>query len=305
MKTSSLLIIALLLTSASARAQYNGFDVSNATVPKSEIRRGGPPRDGIPAILKPKFTSIAGTDWLRDDDVVMGFGEGEQARAYPLRILNWHEIVNDTVGDKRIVVTYCPLCGTGMVFDRVVEGKERTFGVSGLLYQSDVLMYDHQTESLWSQLMMESVAGKSAGQKLPWLPSEQTTWKAWRERNPKGQVLSTDTGHRRDYSRDPYTGYAKREETIFPVPKHRADFGNKEWVVGVIINGQPKAYPVTRLQQKVTDKVGGQIIHLTHDRANGEVRVTDEKGNALPSVGAFWFAWQAFYPKTEVYSPQR
>jgi hypothetical protein len=117
--------------------------------------------------------------------------------------------------------------------------------------------------------------------------------------------LSTDTGHRRDYARDPYAGYAKREKPSFPVPKHRAELGDKEWIVGIIVNGQPKAYPAARLPQKLTDKVGGQTIHVTHERANNEVQVTDANSKPLPSVWVFWFAWQAFYPKTEIYEGGR
>lgn len=182
---------------ASAR-QLNGFDVSNATIPVEEIRSGGPPRDGIPSIDHPKIEPAPEVNFLRDDDIVIGVEHKGEARAYPLRILVWHEIVNDVIADKPVTVTYCPLCGTAMVFDATVDGRQRSFGVSGLLFNSDVLMYDRETNSLWSQLGMRAVSGPAVGKTLTWLPSERLTWKAWRTAHPNGEVLSPDTGHRRN-----------------------------------------------------------------------------------------------------------
>lgn len=206
------------VSNANVPQGHNGFDVSNATIPKSEILRGGPPRDGIPAIDEPKFLPVSKAHFLRDEDPVIGLVEKGEARAYPLRILVWHEIVNDTVGGRPITVVYCPLCGTGMVFDRRYAGEELTFGVSGLLYNSDVLMYDRQTESLWSQLKMEAVAGPQVGQKMHWLASEQMTWSAWKKRYPDSKVLSTETGYKKNYNSPPYAGYEQTESTLFPVP---------------------------------------------------------------------------------------
>ena len=285
---------------------FSGFDVSNATIPKSEILRGGPPRDGIPAIDEPKFLSVSKVDFLRDGDQVLGFVEKGEARAYPLRILVWHEIVNDTVGGRPIAVTYCPLCGTCMVFDRRYAGEELTFGVSGLLYNSDVLMYDRQTESLWSQLKMEAVAGPQVGQKMHWLASEQMTWAAWKKRYPDSEVLSRETGFRRDYNRFPYAGYESTERTMFPVAKHRDELKNKEWVIGVVVDGTPKAYPVAELEKlgdaPFDDVVGGLPIKVSYDATSLRVEVKERaSGTAVPNVRVYWFAWQAFYPETELY----
>jgi hypothetical protein len=282
-------------------ALLNGFDVSNATVPRNEILSGGPPRDGIPAILEPKFVSADHAKWLRDDDIVMGFAHGGEARAYPIRILNWHELVNDAVGGKKILVSYCPLCGTGMVFDRMIAAVERTFGVSGLLYQSDVVMYDHQTESLWSQLKMESIAGKSVGKKLAWLPAAQMTWRAWREKHPQTLVLSTDTGYARDYAHDPYAGYERAEGVMFPVPFRNRALGNKELIAGIVVNERAKAYPLSSLPSALDDPVGGQTVRIFYDAKAKSVAATDADGNKLPVVIAYWFAWQAFYPDTAVH----
>ncbi len=286
---------------------FNGFDVSNTTIPKSEILPGGPPRDAIPSIDKPKFLPLSDATYLRDEDQILGFVERGVARAYPLRILVWHEIVNDIVGGRPIAVTYCPLCGTCMVFDRRSEEGDLTFGVSGLLYNSDVLMYDRQTESLWSQLKMEAVAGPQVGRKMRWLASEQMTWAAWKERYPESEVLSTETGFQREYARSPYAGYESRESTYFPVPKHRDDLKNKEWVIGVVLEGLAKAYPIAELEKMgsapLADTLGGVSLRISYDAEAQRVEVTDTgSGETVPSVRVFWFAWQAFYPQTELYA---
>jgi len=289
-----------------SRASFNGFDVSNTTIPKSEIKSGGPDKDGIPAILDPKFVASADADFLHADDEVLGVSIDDDHRAYPLRVLVWHEIVNDTVGETPIAATYCPLCGTCMVFDRRVGDRTLTFGVSGLLYNSDVLMYDHQTESLWSQLQMESVAGELVGAKLDWLAAEQMTWEAWQELHPESMVLSTDTGFGRNYGRMPYAEYMRSDRTIFPVPTNRTELPKKSWVIGVIVDGQAKAYPRETLAQSaepIADRIGDTTVSVTYDSASRRAVVANGAGYRLPHVTVYWFAWQAFYPDTAIYAP--
>jgi Protein of unknown function (DUF3179) len=298
---SLVLLLAAALSASGERR--NGFDLSNATIPVSEILGGGPPRDGIPAIDAPKFIRPDTAAFMRDDDIVLSLTRGGTTRAYPLRVLVWHEIVNDTIGGEPVAVTYCPLCGTGMVFDRTIGGKVRSFGVSGLLFQSDVLMYDRQSESLWSQLKMESVSGPEAGKKLRWLPGEQLTWKAWKAKHPDGEVLSTDTGHRRNYDGTAYASYFASDATMFPVPQARKEFANKTWVLGVLVGGKAKAYPVDQLPdgRAVKDTVGGQPVTVTFYHAERRPEVRDTRGEPVPAVMVFWFAWQAFYPDTEIW----
>jgi hypothetical protein len=293
-------------TLAAQQNRLNGFDLANARVERSAILRGGPPRDGIPSIDAPRFLAPLEVDYLEGGDEVISFTHAGHTRAYPLRILVWHEIVNDELAGRPVVVTYCPLCGTGMVFDRRVGDRTLTFGVSGLLYQSDVLMYDRETESLWSQLSREAVTGEFAGTELRWLPAEQMTWAAWRTRHPEGAVLSTETGFQRNYKRLPYAGYEASPELIFPVPEHRVELPRKEWVLGITIAGAPHAYPLKDLpdRQIVEDQVNGRRLELFHDRSARHVRVTDAITNELiPSVRVYWFAWQAFYPRTTLWSP--
>lgn len=286
-------------------AQFNGFDVSNSSLPTQAIQRGGPPKDGIPAIDKPRFVR-ADQAKLADDDRILGIALNGLVRAYPVRILNWHEVVNDRFGERAVVVTYCPLCGTGVAFD-VPPGKGLTsFGVSGLLYNSDVLLYDRATQSLWSQMLQISVSGPLKGTRLQAVPLTHTTWADWRKRFPATEVLSTDTGFSRDYSRDPYAGYDKLQQLMFDV-QHRDDrFPLKEWVLGIEVNGVYKAYPFSVLARAVNDRgelndtVASQRLRIRFDRAHNTAEAFDAQGRPMAGTMSFWFAWVAFHPRTEV-----
>lgn len=280
-----------------------GFDLSEATIPASEIHRGGPPPDGIPSIDHPRFTPAAEVGFLNPDDIVIGMEVDGDARAYPFRILIWHEIVNDTVGGRPVAVTYCPLCGTAMVFDRRYRDRTLTFGVSGLLYNSDVLMFDRETRSLWSQLGLKAVSGEYAGEPLTWLPSEQMTWEAWQEKYPDSQILNLNTGHRRDYVNLPYQDYFDSPATMFPYRQHRGDLQPKAWVAGVQHHGAEKAYPLDALPAGTTieDTIAGHPVTIHYDPESGHFTIRDADGEPIPSVHVFWFAWQAFYPKTELW----
>lgn len=285
----------------------NGFDLAGGLIQPADIRSGGPPRDGIPAIDEPRFVAPEQAAFLKDGDFVISVNINGDTRAYPLRILVWHEIVNDTVGGQPVAVTYCPLCGTAMVFDRVVRDRTLTFGVSGLLYQSDVLMYDRQTESLWSQLLRTAVTGPHAGTELRWLNSELVRFAAWKRAHPHGRVLSTRTGHARDYQHLPYEGYEGSPDLVFPVKQLRRDLPVKEWVVGVVQGAGALAFPVRALpdNRTITTMPGGMRIELTYDLASQAVRVVDAgRGAEIPHVRAYWFAWQAFYPETKIWQPE-
>lgn len=282
----------------------NGFDLSSTLIPSDEIRHGGPPRDGIPALDDPVFVAADRAGFLNDDDRVLGLAIGNVAKAYPIRILDWHEIVNDDFDGSAVVVSYCPLCGTGMAFDASVDGQTRSFGVSGLLYNSDVLLYDRESESLWSQVMRKSVSGPMIGKELRQLPMSHTTWRDWRARHPRTLALSTKTGHSRDYSRSPYGGYAESSAIFFPVKNKSARYHPKELVIGVNINGASKAYPFAELSKSgamIKDSLDGSALQVEFDAVNRTGRVLNESGIEIPSTIAFWFAWYAFFPETEVY----
>jgi hypothetical protein len=283
----------------------NGFDLRDALVPAEAIESGGPPRDGIPAIDRPRFVG-PDRSGLAAGDRVLGLSLGGVARAYPVRILNWHEIVNDRIAARAVAVTYCPLCGTGMAFDARVGGQPTSFGVSGLLYNSDVLLYDRRTESLWSQIMATAVTGPLKGTVLEPVALTHTSWAAWRARHPRTEVLSTDTGFRRDYARDPYQGYDKVPRLMFDVQHRDARLPLKAWVMGVVIDGQARAYPFDWLAREVDaqgrwhDELGGRRIRVQYDREARSAEAYDTDGQLLPTVTAFWFAWVAFHPATDL-----
>jgi hypothetical protein len=311
-RRTALLLLAIAgsaLAATRGAADYNGFDVRGALVPPGAIERGGPPRDGIPAIDQPKFVPAARSG-LRAQDRVLALRHRGVTRAYPVRILNWHEVVNDRIAGDAVAITYCPLCGTGMAFESVLRGpsgpKELSFGVSGLLYNSDVLLYDRATESLWSQLREQAISGPLKGTRLAALALEHTTWESWRRRFPDTEVLSFDTGFPRDYARDPYAGYEAVSSLMFRV-QHRDDrIPPKEWVLGLAVGGARKAYSFSALARKVgkdgilEDRLGGQVVRIHYDAAARSARAESAAGQPLPSVMAFWFAWVAFHPQTEL-----
>jgi len=283
----------------------NGFNLQGALIPANEVMQGGPPRDGIPALTNPEFTSAQQADsWMNGDDRVLAIERNGIAKAYPIRILNWHELVNDEFNGEPILISYCPLCGTGMSFKAEIDGSVKTFGVSGLLYNSDVLMYDRQTESLWSQLMMKAVSGPLRGEELEPIAQKHTTWRAWKEEHPNTLVLSKNTGHNRNYSRNPYQGYERTRATYFPTSSNDNSYHPKEWVVGIKTERGIKAYPFEELEKAsnpLRDTIGGKQVLVHYDKRNNTARITDTNGEELPSVMAYWFAWTAFYPDSDIF----
>lgn len=302
--TAVLLIFSLTSTIFSSPVK-NGFDLANSTIPVGEIFNGGPPRDGIPSIDNPKFISAGEADYLKPADRVLGVEINGKARAYPIRILNWHEIVNDVHNSKPIAVTFCPLCGSGIVYASTFDGKVHKFGVSGLLYNSDVLLYDRETETLWSQILSKGISGKLVDSQLEIIPSSHTSWKAWLANYPDTEVLSTDTGSSRDYSRSPYGDYDKGRETYFPLAFRSQKYHPKERVIGITINGKHKVYPFTELAKiksgELKDNFSERQLQLIFDAENRDGFIKDSKGNVLPSINTFWFAWYAFHPDADIF----
>ena len=170
------------------------------------VLAGGPPPDGIPAIDEPTFLRARDVNWLADTEAVLALTVGDETRAYPFQIMTWHEIVNDTVGGVPVAVTYCPLCNSGVAFDRRVDGKVLDFVTSGMLHANNLIMYDRQTESLWPQLSGQAAIGVMTGATMDVLPTSPVGWADFRTAHPDAWVLSRDTGHRRDYGRNPYVG---------------------------------------------------------------------------------------------------
>lgn len=293
------------MAAAPLRAQdMNGFDLKQSLIPREQIYAGGPAKDGIPSIDKPEFLQASAASFMHADDPVLGLVRNNIARAYPIRILNWHEVVNDRFGDEAVTVTFCPLCGTGVAFDSRVDGRLLSFGVSGLLYNNDVLLYDRQTLSLWSQLLGQAISGPMKGRRLTPLPLTQTTWSDWLKYHATTAILSTNTGTARPYEHDAYPGYEGSQEIIFPVAFRSSGYHPKERVLGVRIGAQSKAYPFVELGKTagvVSDQIGSTTLTIRFDRAASRATAYTSDGKQFPAVVSYWFAWYTFNPKTEVF----
>jgi hypothetical protein len=285
----------LLLVAAVAVAGPLRTDTSKALVPLDEIIPGGPPPDGIPAIDQPVFIAPPAADaWLGAREPVVALELNGDARAYPLQILVWHEIVNDTVGGRAVTVTFCPLCNSALAFDRLVDGTILDFGTSGMLYRSDLVMYDRQTHSLWAQMEGRAVVGTKAGTRLRLVPAATLAYDEWKAAHPGGKVLSRDTGHRRPYGANPYVGYDEPTARPFlfsgqPDPRRPP----KERVVGVTVGAESRAYPWTLLAQR----------GVLHDRLGGEPLVIFYRPGTLSALDAGQIAQSRAIGATAVYRP--
>jgi len=305
-KALFVLLMWLASTTITSAKEMNGFDVSNSLISTKHIKQGGPPKDGIPAIDKPHYVSAKEAVFLKDKDVILGFELEGEAFAYPRYILNWHELINDQVNDTPFLISYCPLCGTGMAFSSSIDGKHLTFGVSGLLFNSDILFFDRESESLWSQLERKAISGKLVGTELEQLYLEHTTWANWKAQYPQTKVLSEQQGFTRNYRRDPYSGYETSSQLFFKTTRSAPkEFHEKERVMGVEINGAYKAYPYIELRKygksKFTNTIGGNHYNIYWDEENETARVETVAGEKVVSTVVYWFAWYAFHPTTEIF----
>ena len=265
------------------------FDVTRHVIPLDQIQSGGPPKNGIPALDHPAFTSASEADRsLKPEDIILGVEFSGVAKAYPVRILNWHELVNDDVGEQPVMMSWCPLCGSGVVYDPRANGHRYAFGVSGLLYQQNLLFFDHATESLWSQLRGRAVTGPLAGTSLRLLPATLTTWRSWKAEHPQTLVLSFQTGYKRDYSRDPY-----RE---WPLDRRMA--------LVISIQGQTKIYPYAELKKSapaLQDEIAGLAFTVRFDARQQSATILAATGDAPPHFVAFLGNVRAFFPNAEMY----
>ena len=234
------------------------------SVPLTDIESGGPPKDGIPSLDHPGFVGVAEANgWLKPVEPVIALTVGGQSRAYPLQILVWHEIVNDSVGGVPVTVTFCPLCYTAIAFDRRAANRVLDFGTTGNLRKSDLVMYDRQTESWWQQAIGQAIVGDLTGTQLTILPASIVSWDSFRTAHPEGSVLSKDTGFSRSYGSNPYAGYDNTNTKPFLFDgKPDGRLAPKEHVVTVSLGGEDVAYPYSLLKRRrvVQDMVGGTPI---------------------------------------------
>ena len=239
-------------------------DFSLHIVPYSDILSGGPPKDGIPAIDDPVFTTFEDADrWLGTEEPVIAFERNGDARAYPLQILTWHEIVNDVVGGVPVAVTFCPLCNSAIVFDSRLEAVVHDFGTSGKLRNSDLVMYDRQTESWWQQFTGEAIVGELTGKRLTFLPASIISWEDFKAAFPDGKVLSRDTGFGRSYGQNPYAGYDRADTPPFLfMDEPDGRLLPKERVAAVTIGDVDTAFPFSILEEErvVSYTVNGQDL---------------------------------------------
>jgi thiol-disulfide isomerase/thioredoxin len=284
------------------RATFDGgrlrTNMSKHSIDLTQVLDGGPGKDGIPALTNPKFTSIGSADrTITDTTDGILITVDTSTKFYPYNILVWHEVVNDVVGGKPLVITFCPLCGSAIVYDAAVDGKTETFGVSGKLYESNLLMYDTMTESLWSQVQGEAVVGDKTGTRLALYPSQVVSFKTVRERYPQAHILSTDTGYHRDYSVYPYGNYGSTDDLYFPVSVTDTRLPAKEILHIVNYNGHSIAFKVKDLQPGVVATVDVAGTKITARIKEGEIKVTTPDGKELPSYTSMWFAWVVYHQK--------
>jgi len=286
--------------------EWPNTDFSRTSVDFSEIMSGGPPRDGIPALDDPRMIEASAETRLDPTEpVVVVRLEGELPRAYPVRYLTWHEIVNDVIGGVPIAVTFCPLCNSAVTFDRRVGDNVLSFGVSGKLLSSNLIMYDRETESWWQQAIGSGIVGEMTGTDLDLVPTWTVGWQLYLDQNPDGLVMD-EPDWRRPYGTNPYVGYdSSRQPFLYNGENPPNDVPPLERVVRV---GEA-AWPLTRLSEEgeITEAGltlswgAGQSSALDTNRIGegrdiGNVRVRDAAGNDVPHDVMFAFAFHAFWP---------
>lgn len=220
-----------------------GGTQSSWAIPTDQVFDGGPGKDGIPSVDNPQFTEAFSVNFLNADDLIVAIEVDGEVRGYPHPVLDWHEIVNDEINGFPFSIVYCPLTGTGTAWRRNLNGTETTFGVSGLLYNTNIIPYDRETDSNWSQMLLESVNGENIGQKIETYPVMETTWETFQSRWADALVLNTDTGFNRDYTQYPYGDYRTNDNNIiFPIANDDSRRPRKERGLGLVINGKAKYY---------------------------------------------------------------
>ena len=287
-------------------------DFSRMAVEPTSIRSGGPPKDGIPSIDAPQFVPVSEVTDLADVEPVIGLAIEGDARAYPLRILTWHEIVNDTVGDLPVIVTYCPLCNAAIVFERTVGGEPVEFGTTGKLRLSDMVMYDRATESWWQQFTGEAIAGERLGDTLPLVASRLESWAEFRARHPDGRVLVPNDPNMRAYGSNPYGGYDTARRPFLYDGALPEGIDPMERVV-VVRNGDgPSVVRMSAVRESGPLEVDGTTLAWRPGQASaldtraipkgrdvGTITATRD-GADVPYDVTFAFVAHAFHPETAI-----
>jgi Protein of unknown function (DUF3179) len=314
----AVLVAGLVATAARAdhelwKMEWGKTDFSKTSVDFSEIISGGPPKDGIPSIDNPKFVALADVKDVPETEPVIGFSYNGDARAYPLRILIWHEIVNDTVGGLPVSVTFCPLCNSAIVFDRRLDGRVLDFGTTGKLRKSDLVMYDRQTESWWQQFVGEGIVGEMTGKRLKMLPSRVESLANFRKRFKTAKVLIPNNVNMRRYGMNPYTRYDSAPRPFL----YRGGYPEGIKPMAYVVAVGKQAWPLDLIRRKKTVTSGdlrltwtaGQnsaldsaVIASGRDLGNIVVQRKAESGwkDAVHDL-TFAFVFHAFVPGGVIY----
>ncbi len=294
------------------RFEWPNTDFSKSSVPFEDIISGGPPKDGIPAVDDPQFASVADARGMADSEPVISLAINGDARAYPLTILMWHEIVNDVVGGVPVTVTYCPLCNSAIAFDRRVGGRVLDFGTTGKLRYSDLIMYDRQTETWWQQFLGEAIVGELLGTRLEMIPVRVESFARFRERHPNGKVQTPPGGIFRAYGRNPYVGY---DTSRFPF-LYRGEVPDGLAPLAYVLAIGAKAWSLDYVREKKRIEDGDLIITwepgqnsaldtpiVAEGRDIGNIAVQRMTAEGLVDVVhdlTFAFTFHAFNPDVEI-----
>ena len=283
------------------------------SVDPSEVLSGGPPKDGIPSIDDPQFIPVSESGDLDDREPVIGLEIDGDARAYPIRILTWHEIVNDTVGGRAVAVTYCPLCNAALTFDRTLDGEPVEFGTTGKLRNSDLIMYDRKSESWWQQFTGEAIAGDRLGETLPLVPSRLESWAQFKERHPEGQVLVPNDPSLRNYGRNPYVNY----DTAAAPFLYRGDVPDNVMPMERVVvvrtpDGEPEVVTLAHVRENGPITLGGAEVTWSEGQASALDTAEIAEGREIGTIIAqrngqdvsydvtFAFVAHAFHPEVPI-----
>ncbi len=281
--------------------EFKFQDSSKRSIELAELNQGCPKIDCIPSIDNPTYDAISAVSFLHDDDVMMLVDYNGVQKAYPRKIMQSHEIVNDYFDGKPVAMTYCPLCGTSVAFEPIINGERVEFGVSGVLHNSDLVMYDRKTRSLWGQLTGRSIVGSQSGQRLKSISAALMTWQQLKENYPQSQVLLPPTEGTEEYDNFHYQKYTESDKLMFPVSLTDARLATKKWVYGIEIDDSFVAFEEEYLKDNtpIVESYGKHILVVTYK--NGSATAIDKRTNEQFNViRSYWFAWFAFHPETQL-----
>jgi hypothetical protein len=305
-RTSSAIRFARTAASVMLFAFYpllTAFDLSRHNVPPDRIISTGDAMAGIDAIVQPAFVAAGKAAFLAPDDRVVGLTINGKIRAYPLKILTWHQVVDDSIAGEAVVITYCPLTGSAIVFGRTLGKRPLMLETSDRLYDSNLLFYDKGTKSLWSQIKGEAIAGPLTAQKLTALPSVVTSWGLWRVYHPDTIVLSASASDIRNFARDATGRYEQSQSLMIPVSTLDSRMPPKQRVLGLSINGSDEAFAFDSLgaaKPPISATVGGTSVTIVYDAAS-KTAGTVIDGKHVAAYTGFWFAWATFHPTTRIW----